>query len=512
MNMVTNPADKICSLDELGQRCQGLREAGKTVVQCHGTFDLLHPGHLRHLQRARQEGEALVVTITADTYVNKGPGRPVFPQHLRAESLASLTSVDYVAIIHDATALPAIQQVRPAVYVKGQDYKQAEEDLTGNIVHEQRAVELHGGRLHFTEEIVFSSSKLINEYLDIYPPATRAYLGEFKKKWSAQFLIDALGELKDLKVLVVGEAIIDEYCYTTPMGMTGKGGNIIATRYNDRELFAGGSLAIANHLSGFVSEVGLLAGLGTQCPHEPFIRQQLEENVDPHFIHYADAPTLLKRRYVDETTKLFEIYHYNPEPLTPEVDEAFTAWIREHAPGYDLVIVPDYGNGLISPNMVDALCESAPFLAVNTQINSGNRGYHVITRYKRADFVSLNEPEVRLAAHNRRDPLEQVAESIGKRVNAKQMSITMGPHGAMMLDLDGGEVMQVPALATQVVDIIGAGDAFLTMAALAAKAGFPAEVGAFLGSTAAALDLQIVCNRSFVQPEGLFKFITSLLK
>ncbi|MEG3641245.1 PfkB family carbohydrate kinase [Magnetococcus sp. PR-3] len=506
------PSAKLMTLDQLAPLCQTLREAGKRIVQCHGTFDLLHPGHMRHLQRARDEGDVLVVTLTADSFVNKGPNRPVFPQHLRAESLAALSVVDYVAINHDITAVPAIVQVRPDIYVKGQDYKQTEDDLTGNISLERHAVEAHGGKIFFTEEIVFSSSTLINDYLDVFPPATKDFLDQFKGRWNPDKVVEAVRGFSDMKVLVVGEAIIDEYCYTTPMGTIGKGGNIIATRYNDKEIFAGGSLAIANHLSGFVKEVELVTGIGPNCPHEGFMRQQLEENVSPHFFHYEEAPTLVKRRYVDETTKLFEIYYYDPSPLTEEVDQSLCAWIRRHAPAYDLVVVPDYGNGFISPAMVDALCDAAPYLAVNTQINSGNRGYHVITRYRRADFVSLNEPEVRLAAHNRRDPLEGVALGIGHKVKAEQMSITMGPNGAMMLDMQKNEALQIPALATQVVDIIGAGDAFLTLAALAARNGLPAELGAFLGSTAAALDLQIVCNRTFVTPEALLKFATSLLK
>ncbi|ABK43580.1 cytidyltransferase-related domain [Magnetococcus marinus MC-1] len=506
------PSLKVLTLDQLAAQCQTLRMQGQRIVQCHGTFDLLHPGHMRHLQRAREQGDVLVVTLTADGFVNKGPNRPVFPEHLRAESLASLTYVDYVAVNYDLTAVPAITKVRPNVYVKGQDYKQAKDDITGNIALERHAVEVHGGEIFFTEEIVFSSSSLINDYLDVFPPATKDFLDQFKKRWPPQRVIDAVRTFADMKVLVVGEAIIDEYCYTTPMGTIGKGGNIIATRYNDKEIFAGGSLAIANHLSGFVKEVALLTGIGPNCPHEPFMRQQLQENVHPHFFHYEEAPTLVKRRYVDETAKLFEIYYYDPSPLTEEVDQGLCAWIRQHAPDYDLVVVPDYGNGFISPAMVDALCDAAPYLAVNTQINSGNRGYHVISRYRRADFVSLNEPEVRLAAHNRRDPLETVALQIGHQVHAKQMSITMGTNGAMMLDIEQDQAMRIPALATQVVDIIGAGDAFLTLAALAARAGLATELGAFLGSTAAALDLQIVCNRSFVTPEALLKFATSLLK
>ena len=103
-----SPLSKLKPLDELGRATAAERAKGETVVLAHGTFDLLHIGHVRHLRDAKKHGTALVVTITADAFVNKGPGRPVFSEHMRAEMLAALEFVDYVGIVHDATAIPAI--------------------------------------------------------------------------------------------------------------------------------------------------------------------------------------------------------------------------------------------------------------------------------------------------------------------------------------------------------------------------------------------------------------------
>ncbi len=86
---MTTPG-KICSIEQLGIESARLKALGKRVVLCHGTFDLMHTGHIRHLQRARQEGDVLFVSLTADKFVNKGPGRPVFSEDLRAETLAAL--------------------------------------------------------------------------------------------------------------------------------------------------------------------------------------------------------------------------------------------------------------------------------------------------------------------------------------------------------------------------------------------------------------------------------------
>ena len=255
----------------------------------------------------------------------------------------------------------------------------------------------------------------------------------------------------------------------------------------------------------------LVTGLGAIDSHEAFIRAKLLSNVEPVFFYFPDGPTVTKRRFVDaDLSKLFEVYFFREDPVLNEADVC--KWLADHIQSYDAVIVPDFGNGLITPGIISALGEKSKFLAVNTQINSGNRGYHVIHRYPRADFVSLNEPELRMAAHNRHDPLEAVAEAVGERVQARQLAVTRGTKGVMMFDREKKIFYKVPALSTKVVDRIGAGDAFLSLAGLCAAKGLGAEVAAFVGSVAAALDVQIVCNREPVNPVGLRKYISTLLK
>jgi rfaE bifunctional protein nucleotidyltransferase chain/domain len=499
-------------MHELGERSRQLREQGKRVVMCHGTFDLMHTGHIRHLQRARQEGDVLVVTVTADAYVNKGPGRPVFGEHLRAESLAALACVDFVAINHALTAVEAIHEIRPSIYAKGSDYRSHGDDVTGNITLEQQAVEAHHGQILYTDEITFSSSSLLNEHFNIFPPDTKEFLRAFRTRWSDKDISRQIGSLRDLKVLVVGDAIIDQYHYASALGQTGKS-SILAVRYDSEEQFAGGALAVANHIGGFAKEVTLMTGLGTIDSHEQFIREKLLPNIEPLFFHFVDAPTITKRRFVDaDLAKLFEVYFFREDPALVETEAEACRWLASHAQSYDVVIVPDFGNGFITPDMIAVLAEKARFLAVNTQINSGNRGYHVIHRYPRADFVSLNEPELRLAAHNRHDTLEAVAENVGKLIRARQLAVTRGTKGVMMYDRENRMFHNVPALSTKVVDRIGAGDAFLSLAGLCLGAGVASEVAAFVGAAAAAIDVQIVCNREPVGSVALFKYVTTLLK
>lgn len=503
---------KIITLEEMGKRSRQLRAEGKRVVLCHGAFDLMHAGHIRYLQRAKQEGDVLLVTVTADAYVNKGPGRPVFSEQLRAENLAALVCVDFVAVNHAVSAVEALNEIRPNIYAKGGEYRSHGDDVTGNIALEQEAVEVHGGHIFYTDEITFSSSNLLNEHFNVFPPETKEFLQGFRSRWSGKEIKRQIASLSDLKVLVIGDAIIDQYHYSTPLGQTGKG-NIFAVRYDSEEQFAGGAIAVANHIAGFADSVTLMTGLGTVDNHEQFIRDKLLPNVTPRFYYFKDAPTVTKRRFVDvDMSKLFEVYFFREDPVLVETEGDICQWLDTNVGLYDVVVVPDFGNGFITQDMIAVLDAKAKFLAVNTQINSGNRGYHVIHRYPRADFVSLNEPELRMAAHNRHDSIEVVSKQIGDRVHVKQLATTRGTKGVMMFDRESKVFHKVPALSTRVVDRIGAGDAFLSLAGLCAAKGLNAEIAAFVGSVAAAMDVQIVCNREPINPIGLNKYVSTLLK
>ena len=270
---------------------------------------------------------------------------------------------------------------------------------------------------------------------------------------------------------------------------------------------------MANHLAGFVENVTVVTGLGKQNSHEEFIRSKIQKNVTLEPFYFQDAPTIVKRRYVDmDLLKLFEVYFYNDEPSLEYADSDVCSWLKKNTAQFDLVIVPDFGNGFISKKMIKNICSEARFLAVNTQVNSGNRGYHSINRYPRADFVSLNGPELRVATHDRHDSYENLANQLLEKIGAKHFAVTLGRDGALLLDKSSDKTHITPILSTKVLDRIGAGDTFLSLAGLCLGGGLKSDVALFVGSAAAALDVQIVCNREPITPVNLFKYLGTLLK
>ena len=156
---------KIVELEELGKILRDLRSKGKKIVLCHGCFDLMHPGHIKYFQAASKMGDVLIVTVTPDIYVDKGSDRPVFNQYLRADSIAALECVDYVAINKWPTAEETLRLLRPDIYVKGQEFKDLE-DKTGKLQKEYEIIQEIGSQVKFTDEIVFSSTDLLNKHFN----------------------------------------------------------------------------------------------------------------------------------------------------------------------------------------------------------------------------------------------------------------------------------------------------------------------------------------------------------
>lgn len=505
--------DKIKTLAELGDLTQALRNKRllpRKIVQAHGVFDLLHPGHMRHLKTAAEQGDILIVTITADAFVNKGPGRPIFPEALRAEMVAALECVDYVGINHAPSGDTAIDVIKPDIFVKGSDYKG--EDITGKIVIERNAVEAYGGKVVFTDDIMFSSSGLINRYMNIYDPDLQRYLAEMRKNNSLPRLLELLEKIKDYKVVLIGDTIIDEYNYVTPLGKASKE-SILATLYKRTERFSGGVLATANHLASFCKEVEVITVFGSD--HEQYeFEKSLKTNIKLTALINNSAPTVCKSRDVDENTfrKLHEMYFMDSSPITGELSSKLKNAIAHACANTDMIMVNDFGHGMIHGELIDEFYKPNKFLAVNAQTNAGNYGFNLITKYPTAHYVCLDDIEARLVMRSKYEDIgETIQRMFFEKLYFSAIAVTQGKKGSVGMTLDFA-LANVPALTNTVTDTMGAGDAFFALTAPLVKAGATMAEVCFLGNAAGALKVGIVGHRESVERIPLFKFIQAVLK
>lgn len=343
------------------------------------------------------------------------------------------------------------------------------------------------------------------------PDGFDAFLAEFSVSYSSRDVEALLAGARTLRVLAVGEAIIDEYVYCETMGKAGKE-PILASRYVSRERFAGGILAVANHAAAMSENVRVMTVLGDEESHEDFIRSHLNPIVDASFLTMPGAPTIVKTRFIEiyPLQKLFEMYVMKHPIAEPEASRRLAEELRAILPSFDVVVVADYGHGMIDDHVVETLAERARFLAINTQMNAENRGFNTVSKYPRADFISVSETEMRLEARSRHRDLRQIVADVAGRMSCPRILVTRGSQGCLFYS-DAEGFFDLPALTTHVVDRVGAGDAVLAVTAMCAAQEAPAVLLGTIGNAVGAQMVGAVGNSFAFDPAALLESFSALL-
>lgn len=508
-------ANKIIPFSEAHAFFAKLRKAGKKIVQCHGTFDLLHPGHVIHFEEAKRLGDVLVVSVTDAKHVNKGPGRPCFNDELRLKSIAALECVDFVVLIPYPAAVEAIECVRPHFYCKGKEYERADTDVTGNFYDDIRTVESLGGKVCYVGAVVFSSGKLLNLHFDAHNPKIKSFCRQVATAIPFKQCRAIVEDFKKLKVLIIGDIIFDRYSTISVQGLTSKN-RIISGRFFGEELQAGGALAVLRHIREFAPKVKLISLVGT----EPWVEDSLRNFIKPEeddILRVNDFTTIVKQRFVEsqqegkELSKLFAVNYIDAlHPKAPLLNKVLES-IRKKIKTYDLIVVMDFGHGFMGDKIREMVQSKAPFLALNCQTNSNNHGFNIINRqYQRADSFSLDQTEIRLAFGKREiNGMAELAD-LRKQLEARYGWLTRGDVETIGIKNDGTECA-CPPLEVNIVDAVGAGDAFSAIASLAAVSGLPIELATFMGQLAGAQAVRIVGNSEAIKKSVFLKGCEALL-
>jgi bifunctional ADP-heptose synthase (sugar kinase/adenylyltransferase) len=342
-------------------------------------------------------------------------------------------------------------------------------------------------------------------------PDAAEFLHGLRARYTRADVVAALEKIRTASVLYIGETIIDEYQYCESLGKSGKE-PVLAVRYVSDEKFAGGVLATANQSAAFCDRVGLLTLLGEHDSHEEFVRAKLNPNIDASFLYMPGTRTIVKRRMVETYPfqKLFEVYFMDLD--VPEAaSRALYDRLRDSLPRYDAVVVTDYGHGMLTPEIIELLCASNCFLAVNAQTNAANQGFNGPSKYRRADFLCLSEKELRLEVRHRTKDLQLIAAETAERLACSQMMVTRGRSGSLCYHVRDG-FFSVPSFTARIVDRIGAGDALLAVASLCAATGVPIDLTGFIGNAVGARAVETVGNRSVVLREDLWRQINQLMR
>ena len=492
-------ARKIQTLDALLRFREQARRDGRTFVHCHGCFDVVHPGHIHHLQHARSLGDVLLVSVSSDANVAKGVNRPLIPDDLRAGSLAALECVDAVFLNEFPTAVELLEQVKPDVYVKGREYESSRDP---RFVQERNTVMAHGGEVHFTSgDVVYSSTALIGALRD-----TGAFNREKIARYAAEhgttptFVESLLGRFKGMKVVVIGDTILDRYQFCEATGVAGEG-PMMALRAIGRRDFDGGAAVVARHAAAFGADVTLVTGLAADTDSRQLTLRLAAEGVRVVGTDHR-RQLVTKTRFVVDDQKVLKVDDGPAAPLDSRREATVADQILAAADDAACVIFADFGYGLITAGLLDrvlpTLRERVPVLAADVSGKQTN-----LLRFSGVDLLCPTEREVRETLGDFAGGIGAVVSRLLRETNVKGALITLGKQGLVACDWPAGDwhasagrltTHYLPALATQAVDPLGAGDALLASASLALAAGATLQQAAFLGSLAAAVEVQQVGN------------------
>lgn len=503
---------KIVNSNELENAINQIRALSpdSKIVQCHGVFDLVHPGHLEHFEEARKLGDVLVVSITADEFINKGPNRPYFDQVLRSRFLAALEMISYVYIVQSDSAIDAIKLIKPDFYVKGSDYRKLNDDITGKIELEKEIVEKFGGKLVFTDGFTSSSTSLINNLLIAQDSEIRRWVNEFKKRFTLSEVINWIDRLSTVDVGILGEAIIDIYTNCRPLAKSSKDPILAFQRFETRS-FIGGVLAIADSCSKWSRETSVYSITGRDF-RDHLSKLSKETDFISHFLELEDRPTIVKHRFVDMNSgnRVFEYYDYQPDVLERSTQLEIIELLSLKLKSNSLLLLADYGHGFFGQDLINRLCSSDAFLCVNTQSNAGNRGFNTFSKYSRIDLLSLNGGELELELRRKDLDYQAVVPKIMREKNCKYAVVTLGGAGLLTFD-SSGESTRTPALASRVIDKVGAGDSVLAISSMLAFLGAPKEIIGLLSSVVAAFEVSQLGHQESMSVVNMKKYVKGIL-
>ncbi|MBI4717511.1 MAG: adenylyltransferase/cytidyltransferase family protein [Planctomycetes bacterium] len=505
--MTASYEKKIVSLKDLVAAAEHARAAGKTIVQCHGCFDIVHPGHIRYLEFARQQGDVLIVTLTGDANVDKGVQRPYIPQELRAENLAALMFVDYVHVTEEATAQRVLSEVRPDVYVKGREYEYSRDP---GFLAEKNVVEGYGGRIIFSSgEIVFSSTALV-EQLPRTPETESHRLNLLCRRYgiTAASLDQTLNRFHNLHVIVVGDIVVDRYVLCDTLGVASES-PILSLAHRDERTFVGGAAIVARHVAALGGHAFLLSA-GAADAQTDLVSEVLEtEGVDVHLIR--SRPALVeKTRFLADDTKLFKVDRARCLPLDSVAERRAALILEQQSKLADAVIFCDFGYGMITAGLLRRVL---PSLRQNVRLITADvsGGRANLLNFQNVDLLCPTELEARAMLNDFDSGLSAVAWELLGKTQARHLFITLEKRGMVVFERASqqrgtaewsGRLRSeaLPSFATHAVDRLGCGDALLAASTLSLAAGAPLLAAAYLGNAAAALEISVLGNHPIEEP------------
>ncbi len=503
--MSTSPDDKILEVDDLAEVRERLRDEGETVVQCHGCFDIVHPGHIRYLQFARDQGDALIVSITGDESIDKGPGRPYINERLRAENLAALEFVSYVCIDHHEWAGPVLERLSPDIYVKGKEYETKSDP---RFAREKKLVEEYGGKVVFSSgDVVYSSTSIIEQFgdqFDLEHQKIEAYTR--RHGIDAAGLERRLDAFADRRVLVIGDPVLDHYIYCEEKGVASESPMLTVSPKRE-EWFVGAAGLIARQLTSLGAEASLLTTVRDGAEATRFTDALEGDGVEIAAVEVDDRPIFVKSRYLVDDRKLFKVDRGPYTPASTRATEQLLDRLDALLEAHDALVVTDFGYGLFGPRLVEGVVERAEGTDTPYFVDVSGSGTSSLLQFARPTVAAPTEDELRFAFGDKESGLSHLAVNYFERTGADHLALTLGKRGALLFYPPDGEgedkrsqTEYLPAMVRQPLDPVGAGDVFLSALVASALTDASTAEAMYLGTCLSAIHIRRMGNAPVPRP------------
>ncbi len=486
--------DKIKSAPEVAVLI-GPRPRDRRVILCHGTFDIVHPGHIRHLMFAKSKADILVVTLTGDEHIQKANFRPFVPEQLRALNLAAFEMVDYVIIDPEPKPLRNLLIIQPDFYAKGYEYG-GNGNVDPRTQEEVDALARYGGEIIFTPgDVVFSSSSIIEaappklaiEKLHALMEAEDLAVGDFRK---------ALERFKDVTVHVVGDTIVDGYTHTTLIGGNTKTPTF-SVRFERQTDYVGGAGIVAKHLRAAGAEVVFTTVLGDDPRKEFVLKDLAEAGVRVNAVIDSTRPTTHKNAFIAGGYRLLKLDTLDNRAITGRVFNE----VRKHVESEktQVVVFSDFRHGVFNHNTIEPLIAAIPRNAYRVADSQVATRWGNILEFKGFDLITPNEREARFALGDQDSVVRPLALKLYHQAECKTLMLKLGERGMITYrsgPVKSGKLEDVRAFfvmdsfTERVVDAVGSGDALLAYATLTMATSRNEVIASVLGSMAAAIECE----------------------
>lgn len=461
----------------------------RKVIMCHGVFDVVHPGHLRHLLYAKSKADVLVASLTADQHIAKGRYRPHVPQDLRAINLAAFEIVDYVLIDPEPTPLKNLSLIKPDIFAKGYEYQ-----ASGLPLKTQAELELirsYGGEIIFTPgDYVFSSSQLI----EAAPPSLRIEkLVTVMEAADLTFdkLRHTLDTLGGRPVHVVGDTIVDTFTYTSMIGGQTKTPTI-SVLFDHKTDYVGGAGVVAEHLKAAGAEVIFSTVLGEDALKDFVLDSLAKSGVECRPVIDKTRPTTNKNAIISGGYRLLKVDTLDNRSISDEIVLTLAksvATVKAEA-----LVFSDFRHGMFNRRTIPTLTDAIPqeiYKVADSQVASrwGN-----ITEFRGFDLITPNEREARFALGDQDSGIRPLAADLYDAARCKTLILKLGDKGVLTCRHNDHQSLDsffvIDSFVDRLVDGVGAGDALLAYATLSMLASKCELTATIIGSMAAACECE----------------------